>query len=260
MPCTSFNVNGKLTWAELNLLIELIEDCQYGRVIRAYYVVVIRADNLPKLGLTRCTTQVVDSDLPPRPLPKNRRRVVSRYDFWLVVQRHFEIALHHAAAPGCNPPLACQCPQRHVAESNDDIGLAHLDFTLEEFEAVTDGGENELVPQHDMLRRNVGFLLRDESVDVIARWADANDVRDKALGAHDARFLKHLGHFLSGEADEGLTLGDLPFPRSFPHDHDLGWARPGWVNLHGHFPPQRLLADLLAARARASSRATSALA
>ena len=168
-------------------------------------------------------------------------------DLWLVIKCQFKITLHHTTTPGRNPPLTSQSPQRHIAEGDDDVWLTHLDFTLEEFEAVTHRRQHELIPQHDVLSGYVGLALGDESINVVAGRTYSHDVRDEALRAHDTRFLKHLGHFLSGEADEGLAFGDLPFPRGFTNDHNLGWAGAGWSDLHSYLSPHWLSSCLAAA-------------
>ena len=179
---------------------------------------------------------------------------------WLVVKCQFKITFHNTPTPGCNPPLTCQRPQRDVAEGDDDVWLAHLDFTLEEFEAITHRRQHELIPHHNVLSGYVGFALRDESINVVARWPNADDVCDEALGTHDSGFLEHLGKLLAGEADEGLAFGDLPFPRGFANDHHFSRAGAGWADLHGYLPPRWLSSLRAASTARASSRATSALA
>ena len=189
----------------------------------------------------------MDSDLAPGPLPKNRRRGVSGNDLRLVRQRHFEVAFHYAPTPGLNPPRACQRPQCNVAEGNDDVWLAHLDFTLQEFEAVANDRQDELVPHHDVLSGYVGLLLRDEGVNIVARRTDSDHVRDEALGTHDPGFLKHLGELLAGEAHEGLAFSNFTFARVFANEHDLGGTGAGWSDLHGYLPPHWLSAFLAVA-------------
>ena len=260
MPCPSFNIYGDFSGTLANLLIELMQYSDCGRIIRADYMVVIRADYFPKLRLIGRAAQVVNGNLTPGPLPENRRRMVGWDYLRLIVKRQLKITLHHATTPRRNPPLTSQSPQCHIAEGDDDVWLTHLDFTLEEFKAVTDDRQDELVPQHDVLRCDVGFSLSDEGSDVVARRTDADNIRDEAFRTHNPGFLEHLGELLPGETDERLTFGNFAFARDFTDNHNAGWAWTGWADLHCHSPLQLSPVCASVALARASSLATSALA
>lgn len=106
--------------------------------------------------------------------------MVGRDDLRFVVQGQLQVTFHHTPAPRGYPPCTCQCPQRNVAKGDDNIGLAHLDLALEEFEAIAHDWQNELVTEHQVLAGDVGFFLRDEGIDVVSGRPRADNVRDKA--------------------------------------------------------------------------------
>lgn len=82
--------------------------------------------------------QVVDGGLPPGPLPEDERRVVRRDDFRLVRECEPKSAFELRSTPASNSPVACESPESDVSKRDDDIGLTHLDFSLESFDALKD--------------------------------------------------------------------------------------------------------------------------
>ena len=232
MPGARFDINSEFPFTDLELRVQLREDCQYGGVIRPDYELIIRRRIHRRFRLFRRPPQVLHRYLPPRPLPQNRRWWVGRDDLRGIVKGQGEVGLHHRPTPRSHPPLPCQSPQRCIAKGDDQIRAAHFDLALEKLDSVPDAGEHEFIPKDNVLSGNVFLFRGDEGFDGVPRRPDADHVGQKGSRPRNTSFAEHFGKLLPGEADKRLSAGYLLLSRKFPDNHDLRRAWTDWSNFH----------------------------
>ena len=138
MPSAGFDVHGELSRRDFEPAVELVEDGEGSGIIRADYEFIIRANYSAGFGLPQRPLHIMNSLRPPLRFRHAEARGKGRNDLRTVGKGKVKVTFEYGPAPRGNAPLAGKCPHGRVAEGDDYVRLAELDFPGEDFEPLGD--------------------------------------------------------------------------------------------------------------------------